>query len=141
MNKNTIRGAVALGTAVLVAFPAAAPVHAVDLLPRPQLQPQFGRATWYGEEFQGLHTASGELFDRHQMTAAHRTFPLGSIVRVSNPATGRAILVRVNDRGPVPRFGLIDLSQEAAEQLGIRAQGHAQVRLDLLPGQAVVTKN
>ena len=136
MHTRTFRGAIALGTAVFLVVPAFAPVHQAAVLPKPELSqeplPEFGRATWYGEEFQGHNTASGEPFDMFQMTAAHRHFPLGSHVRVVNLATGRAILVRVNDRGPVLPSTTIDLSYAAAEQLGIRAAGHAQVRLDLV---------
>jgi rare lipoprotein A len=137
---KTFRGTIAIGAAVFMVVPVFAPVHQVVALPKPELAAgldqeyahEFGRATWYGEKFQGHNTASGEPFDMYQMTAAHRRFPLGSLVRVVNLATGRAILVRVNDRGPVIPSTMIDLSYAAAEQLGIRAAGHAQVRLDLL---------
>jgi rare lipoprotein A (peptidoglycan hydrolase) len=136
MHNKTFRGAIAIGAAVFIAVPVFAPVHQAVALPKPGLAPgleqEYGRATWYGEKFQGHNTASGEPFDMFQMTAAHRRFPLGSLVRVMNLATGRAILVRVNDRGPVIPGTTIDLSYAAAEQLGIRAAGHAQVRLDLL---------
>src|SRR5205085_427625 len=121
----------------LIVFPVAAPVpDAVLMGPnlQPEFPPEFGKATWYGEKFHGQYTASGEIFDMYAMTAAHRRLPMGSLVRVMNVATGRAVLVRVNDRGPLPHAGMVDLSYAAAEQLGIRAQGHAQVRLDLLTG-------
>lgn len=142
MNKKTVQGAIAIGTAVLLAVPVFAPVHQAIALPPPEPMPdaehlfgsEVGRATWYGDKFQGHNTASGEPFDQFQMTAAHRRYPFGSVVRVLNLATGRAILVRVNDRGPVHPKSMIDLSFAAAEQLGIRAAGHAQVRLDLLSG-------
>jgi rare lipoprotein A (peptidoglycan hydrolase) len=150
MQKKTFRGAIAIGAAVILAVPVFAPIHQAVALPKPgpspefapesapefgpEFAPEFGRATWYGERFQGHSTASGEPFDMYQMTAAHRHFPLGSLVRVVNLATGRAIIVRVNDRGPVIPSTKIDLSYAAAEQLGIRVAGHAQVRLDLLSG-------
>jgi rare lipoprotein A len=138
MNRKNLRGMIslgsaALGTAALVVFPAAAPIHAAFTLPKPELSPEIGVATWYGERFNGLHTASGDLFDMNQLTAAHRKLPLGTLVRVVNLSNGRAVLVRINDRGPVVRNSMIDLSMAAASQLGMRDAGRAPVRLDLLP--------
>jgi rare lipoprotein A len=135
MNKKTLRGVVALGTAALVAFPVAAPIHEVNVLPKPELLPPFGEsgvATWYGERFNGLHTASGELFDMNLLTAAHRELPLGSFVRVVNLSNGRAVVVKINDRGPAVKNSMIDLSMAAATELGMRDAGRAKVRLDLL---------
>ena len=91
---------------------------------------QLGRASWYGGQFQGQATASGELFDMNSMTCAHRSLPLGATVLVTNLRNHRSVLVRVNDRGPVPENRVIDLSYAAARILGFR--GIAPVRLDLV---------
>lgn len=88
-----------------------------------------GTARWYGARHHGLPTASGERFDRHAMTAAHPSLPLGSRVRVTNLANGRAVVVRVNDRCGC-RNTLIDLSEGAARAIGI--SGTARVRIELL---------
>ena len=98
---------------------------------------QQGLATWYGgKRWQGRRTASGERFDRHGLTAAHMTLPLGSIVRVVNQHNGREVLVRINDRGPFAKNYIIDLSEAAADRLGMRHVGHARVSLHRsLPAQ------
>ncbi|MCP8889546.1 septal ring lytic transglycosylase RlpA family protein [Sphingomonas faeni] len=88
-----------------------------------------GLASWYGEELSGNRTASGEAFDPDAMTAAHRTLPLGSFVEVTSVATGRSILVRINDRGPGRRDRMIDLSRAAAHLLGTDRQQIAKVRI------------
>ncbi|HEX2510549.1 MAG TPA: septal ring lytic transglycosylase RlpA family protein [Microvirga sp.] len=90
-------------------------------------QPQQGKASWYGPGFHGRRTASGEIFNTRDMTAAHRTLPFGTLVRVVNPRTGRSTVVRINDRGPYARGRIIDLSQASAEALGI--SGVAPVEL------------
>jgi rare lipoprotein A len=81
---------------------------------------------------EGRPTASGQLYRGADLTAAHRNLPFGSRVRVTNLASGRSVVVRVNDRGPFARRHALDVSRAAAERLGIVAQGHAQVRLELL---------
>ncbi|HEX5757881.1 MAG TPA: septal ring lytic transglycosylase RlpA family protein [Thermoanaerobaculia bacterium] len=91
-----------------------------------------GVASWYGRDFQGRPTASGEAFDMHGLTAAHRTLPFGTPVEVTNPGNGRRVVVRVNDRGPHARNRLIDLSYGAARELGIAARGTAPVELRVL---------
>ena len=91
-----------------------------------------GIASYYGKRFHGRRTASGERFDMHGLTAAHRTLPFGSLVRVTNPATGRSVTVRINDRGPFSHGRLIDLSRAAAEEIGLVARGHGTVELALL---------
>ncbi len=91
---------------------------------------QTGRASWYGRAFQGQATASGEPFNMNSMTCAHRSLPLGASVLVTNLSNHRSVLVRVNDRGPVPESRVIDLSYAAARVLGFR--GLAPVRLDLV---------
>jgi rare lipoprotein A len=93
---------------------------------------QVGTASWYGDYFEGKPTASGEPYDMYDMTAAHLTLPLGSLVRVTNLRNGRAIIVRVNDRGPVVPGRIIDLSYSAAEALQFRSRGLQRVRLDLV---------
>jgi rare lipoprotein A len=80
----------------------------------------------------GSRTASGERFDPHDLTAAHRTLPFGTRVRVTNLATGRSVTVRVNDRGPYVRGRAIDVSSSAAQMLGIKRQGVAKVKLDVV---------
>ena len=86
-----------------------------------------GLASWYGRKFHGRRTASGELYNMYAMSAAHRTLPLPSYVRVSNPANGRTVIVRVNDRGPFIKGRIIDLSYAAAQRLGMN--GLAVVQL------------
>lgn len=91
-----------------------------------------GSASYYAAKFDGRRTASGERFDNDAMTAAHRTLPFGSRLRVTNPANGRSVVVRVNDRGPFTRGRMIDVSRAAAEELGMVARGHATVDIALL---------
>ncbi len=78
-----------------------------------------GGASWYGRKFHGLPTANGEIYDMYAMTAAHKTLPLPSYARVSNPANGKTVIVRVNDRGPFVAGRVIDLSYTAALKLGL----------------------
>jgi rare lipoprotein A len=93
---------------------------------------QIGRASWYGKFFQGHPTASGEDFDMNQMTCAHRSLPLGSLIKVTNLRNHKSVIVRVNDRGPVPENRIVDLSYAAARFLGFGERGIAPVRLDLI---------
>ena len=97
--------------------------------------PQQGIASWYGEECDGNTTASGEPFDMYDFTAAHPTLPLGTYVRVTNLRNGRAVIVRVNDRGPVIDGRIIDVSYNAARALDFKSRGVQRVRLDLVPTQ------
>ena len=92
---------------------------------------QVGTASWYGEQFQGKQTASGEPFDMRDFTAAHPSLPLGSYVKVTNLRNGKAVVVRINDRGPVVDGRIIDVSYNAARALGFKEQGLQTVRLDL----------
>jgi len=96
-----------------------------------------GRASWYGDAHQGKKTASGEAYDMAKLTAAHRTLPLGTRVRVTNVANGRAVVVRINDRGPFVAGRIIDLSQAAARALGALGAGVVTVRLEVLEDAAV----
>jgi len=91
-----------------------------------------GTASYYGRKFNGRRTASGETFDMNAMTAAHRTLPFGSQVRVTNPANGHSVIVTINDRGPFHGGRLIDVSRAAAVELGLIATGHGTVDLELL---------
>lgn len=88
-----------------------------------------GLASWYGGSHQGKRTASGEFFDRRALTAAHPTLPLKSCLSVLNRATGRRVEVRVNDRGPWVAGRILDLSEAAADAIGMRRQGIAEVTL------------
>ena len=107
--------------------------------PRPRSAPQrgdrsaeepgwIGRASWYGPGFDGNRTASGEIFDQWALTAAHRTLPFGTRLRVTNTANGRSVVVRVNDRGPFVSGRVLDLSRAAADALGF--SGVATVRIE-----------
>jgi peptidoglycan lytic transglycosylase len=93
---------------------------------------QLGTASWYGKFFQGRTTASGVPFDENQLTCAHRTLPLGSVLRVTNLENHRSVIVTVNDRGPVPESRVIDLSHAAADALGFSGQGLAPVKVELI---------
>ena len=93
---------------------------------------QIGTASWYGDYFQGKATASGEPYNMYDLTAAHPTLPLGSWVRVTNLRNGRAVVVRINDRGPVVPGRIIDLSYNTARVLQFKSQGLQRVRLDVL---------
>ncbi len=88
---------------------------------------QRGTASWYGERFHGRRTASGEAFDMHGLTAAHKTLPFGTRVRVRNLDNGREVVVRINDRGPFTRGRVIDLSRAAAAAIGMIQSGTARV--------------
>jgi rare lipoprotein A len=105
---------------------------------RPKHHPyQVGRASWYGKKFHGKKTASGETYDMFQFTAAHKKLPLGTLVKVTNLRNDRWVIVRVNDRGPVPQSRIIDLSYGAAQVLGLRAYGVETVRLDLVQPETI----
>lgn len=103
---------------------ASAPVRQASYGPA-----HLGRASWYGSDFHGSPTASGEPFNMHALTAAHRTLPLGSYARVSNLANGRSVVVKINDRGPHTRRRTIDLSYAAAEELEMVRAGTARVEV------------
>ncbi|GER08180.1 hypothetical protein GCM10007972_04650 [Iodidimonas muriae] len=93
---------------------------------------EVGTASWYGPKFHGRPTANGEVFDMNKVSAAHPTLPLPSHVRVTNLDNGRAITVRINDRGPFARGRILDLSRRAAQLLGFEKQGTAKVRVQLV---------
>lgn len=139
---------VALGALIMVSVGASAPAHSgldssqtpVQKSAKKYAKKQskshkpfaVGKASWYGEAFDGKQTASGEPFDMYELTAAHRTLPLGSWVKVTNLKNHLWVLVRINDRGPVPEDRIIDLSYSAARMLNMSGRGIAPVRLDLV---------
>jgi peptidoglycan lytic transglycosylase len=92
---------------------------------------QVGTASWYGEQFQGKTTASGEAYDMRDFTAAHPSLPLGTFVKVTNLRNGKVAVVRINDRGPVVDGRIIDVSYHTARALGFKERGLQKVRLDL----------
>lgn len=96
---------------------------------------QKGRASWYGSMFHGRKTASGEKFNMNAMTAAHRTLPLASWVRVTNEANYKTVVVKINDRGPYVKGRVIDLSYAAAAKLGMRSDGTQKVKIEGLSQQ------
>ncbi len=97
---------------------------------------EIGMASWYGPSFSGGKTANGEIFDETKFTAAHRTLPMPSLVRVTNLENGIGITLKVNDRGPYARDRIIDLSSAAAEVLRIKEKGTARVRVEILPEES-----
>jgi rare lipoprotein A len=92
---------------------------------------QIGLASWYGRDFHHKTTASGERYDMHDLTAAHRSLPLDTLVRVTNLSNDRSVTVRINDRGPFTPGRVIDLSRSAAERLGMTKTGVARVRIEV----------
>ena len=94
---------------------------------------QLGNASWYGPGFRGKKTASGERFNETELTAAHKTFPLGSKAKVTNLKNGKTVEVEITDRGPFVAGRIIDLSRAAAVKLGIIGPGTAHVQVELLP--------
>jgi rare lipoprotein A len=114
--------------------PSAAP-PAVELQPAvPGQYVEEGVASWYGAPFDGRRTSNGEIYDMHQMTAAHRTLPFGAMVRVTNLENGMQTEVRVNDRGPFVGNRVIDLSFSAAQAIHMVGPGTAHVRLEVIGG-------
>lgn len=101
---------------------------------------QVGRASWYGKKFQGKPTASGEPYDMFKMTAAHKTLPIPSYVKVTDLGNGKSVVVRINDRGPFHRGRIIDLSYAAAARLGMLKHGSTRVRIRLLTPQKSPTE-
>lgn len=91
-----------------------------------------GMASWYGDDFHGRRTANGEIYNMEEMTAAHPTLPLPSLVRVTNLRNGKSVIVRVNDRGPFAKNRILDVSERAADELGFKGQGTTEVKIELL---------
>lgn len=112
-----------------------------EYVPATSLRPyrERGIASWYGRKFHGQKTSIGETYDMYAMSAAHPTLPLPSYARVTNPATGRSVVVRVNDRGPFLHDRVIDLSYAAAHRLGIAQKGSGEVEVEaIIPGPTVI---
>ena len=107
------------------------PVQIAPASPTPTFE-QTGKASWYGDWHHGKKTASGEKFDKNDLSAAHRTLPLGSEARVTNLENGRSVDVTINDRGPYKQGRVIDLSEAAAKQLDIKVKGVAQVKIEVV---------
>jgi len=119
---------------------APAPVPHVPALQTPETAPagkpattQIGLASWYGPGFHGRETASGEPFNQHALTAAHRTLPLGTEAKVTNLDTGQSVQVKINDRGPYVPGRHLDLSRAAAKQIGLTKKGVAKVKIEASP--------
>lgn len=93
---------------------------------------QVGKGSWYGKKFQGKLTANGERYNMYTLTAAHRTFPFNSMVKVTNLKNRRSVIVRINDRGPYHGGRIIDLSYLAAKKLGYMKKGVAKLKIKLL---------
>jgi rare lipoprotein A len=108
------------------------PLATAGTKPLPPSRVQIGMASWYGRRWQGRPTASGERYDRHQPTAAHRTAPLGTQAVVTNLANGHVVRVRITDRGPHTRHRILDLSYEAARRLDMVRTGAARVKVEFL---------
>ncbi|HKX09742.1 MAG TPA: septal ring lytic transglycosylase RlpA family protein [Stellaceae bacterium] len=129
---------VSLAVVMMCALAAcAAPPRPVALTPSGPSPPassftQVGLASWYGNAHAGRRTASGEPFDPGALTAAHRTLPLGAVVRVTSLVNRRSVEVRINDRGPADLSRIIDLSKRAAAELDFTTDGTARVRIELL---------
>jgi rare lipoprotein A (peptidoglycan hydrolase) len=120
--------------ALIVSRPAAGTMAAgpAKIKSRPY---EVGTASWYGNDFEGKPTASGEPYNMFDLTAAHPTLPLGTWVRVTNLHNGRAVNVRINDRGPIIPGRIIDLSYGAATALHFKSRGLQRVRLDIVPAR------
>jgi rare lipoprotein A len=117
------------------AFAPIAPEPVLDIAasaPREARAIAGGSASYYAAKFEGRPTANGERYRAGELTAAHRSLPFGSKVRVTNPANGRSVTVRINDRGPFTAGRVIDVSRAAAQELGLIARGHAPVELAVI---------
>jgi rare lipoprotein A len=138
MHLSGVRPASAIAAALLAL--AAVGARAADEVPADEAtvavapappKTLLGKASYYANWLHGRLTASGERFDRKALTAAHRSLPFGTLVKVENLLTGRSVVVRINDRGPALRDRIIDLSEAAASAIGLRGRGVAPVRISL----------
>lgn len=127
-----MRALMMLAAPLLLAFPAIAQEadSGDDAVAETELAT--GMASYYSRELEGNRTANGEVCDPDELTAAHRTLPFGSKVRVTNLANGESVVVRINDRGPFGRGRVIDISHAAAKEIGMHRSGTARVKLALL---------
>lgn len=101
---------------------------------------EVGMASWYGADFHAKTTANGERYDMNSLTAAHRTLPLPSIVKVTNLENGRSLVLRVNDRGPYAKGRIIDVSKRASQLLGFHTQGTTKVRVEIMAKESKALK-
>src|SRR5262249_12133443 len=112
---------------------AVAALSGIGMLVTPTLaRSEMGIASWYGPRFHGQRSASGQIFNEHELTAAHRTLPFGTKVRVTNLKNGRSVVVRITDRGPYVKGRILDLSRAAAQELKMIKQGRIRVALSVL---------
>ena len=126
---------IAMALPLLLAMPAGAAETIGDATNDSLKQIGSGMASYYGNELAGKRTASGEKFDPHGLTAAHRTLAFGSKVRVTNLANGKDVIVRINDRGPWGGRRMIDISLGAAKKIGMHKSGTAKVSMHLLSNE------
>ena len=127
----TARIAIPIVAAALICCSCGRRPLSIDTDQKP-LATQTGKASYYARKFQGRKTANGERYDRREMTAAHRRLPFGSIVRVTNLKNGRSVVVRINDRGPWGRGRIIDVSEAAAEEIGMIRAGVVRVKVEVM---------
>lgn len=125
-----MRGPAPAALALLLAVAPAASLPGGDAPPPGNAKAEVGLASYYARSFHGRRTASGERHDMNAMTCAHRTAPFGARLRVEDLATGRSVVVRVNDRGPFVRGRIVDLSWEAARRIDLVQRGLARVRVE-----------
>ena len=102
-------------------------------------QTEFGTASFYGTEFHGRPTASGEIYSQNKLTAAHKTLPLGTVVKVTNAQNNKSVFVKVNDRGPFVKGRVIDVSTKAADLLGFRNKGTTYVKIEIVEEESIPT--
>lgn len=131
-NLKTILGAIVVAASVISVAPQGFAHDAAHGAPVQVAQILTGSASWYGPKFHGRLTANGERFNMDDLTAAHRTLPFGTRVRVTNNATGKAVIVRINDRGPFHGNRVIDLSRGAAKSIGLMSRGVGNVKIEVL---------
>jgi len=133
-------GALAVAVALAAALSSCAKKkHVASPVARTPLGPEIGIASWYGHPYHGRAAADGEIYDMEKMTAAHRTLPFGTWVRVSNLSNGKTVDVRIIDRGPFVDGRIIDVSHAAARAIDLIGPGIAQVRLDIIAAPAATS--
>ena len=132
INLKTVLGAIVVAVSVISAAPQGYAHDAAHGAAVPVAQIVTGSASWYGPKFHGRLTANGERFNMDELTAAHRTLPFGTRVRVTNQANGKSVIVRINDRGPFHGKRVIDLSRGAARSIGLMSRGVGNVKLEVL---------
>jgi rare lipoprotein A len=116
----------------ILAISSTVPLYPVHAAPAPAPRPSLGVASWYGPGFHGRLTANGERYNMNELTAAHRSLPFGTKVKVTNKSNGKSVVVRINDRGPYIGKRVIDLSKAAAQRIGMVDAGIMTVELEIL---------